>query len=109
MPRWRAASQPARRGGRPLDGSIDSSPPGRTADDDAVRLQRLVLHAPSADEAFTLDLHPRLTVVSGAGRLEREGLVNEILGALGSSRPGVHLELTDDDDRSLAVFRPVGA
>jgi hypothetical protein len=74
-----------------------------------VRLQRLVLHAGTAEEAFTLELHPRLTVVTGAGRLEREGLVNEILGALGSSRPGVHLELTDDRDRSLAVFRPAAA
>jgi hypothetical protein len=74
-----------------------------------VRLQRLVLHAGTADQAFTLDLHPRMTVISGAGRLERDGLVNEVLGALGSSRPGVHLELTDDGGRSLAVFRPAGA
>jgi hypothetical protein len=74
-----------------------------------VRLQRLVLHAGGDDDVFALDLHPRLTVVSGAGRLEREGLVNELLGALGSSRPGVHLELTDDRGRDLAVFRPAGA
>lgn len=68
-----------------------------------------MLHGGADDEVFTLDLHPRLTVISGAGRLEREGLINEVLGALGSSRPGVHLELIDDARRSLAVFRPGGA
>jgi hypothetical protein len=68
-----------------------------------------VLHGGRADEAFTLDLHPGMTVVSGAGRLERDGLIGEVLGAMGSSRPGVHLELTDDGGRSLTVFRPAGA
>lgn len=68
-----------------------------------------MLHGGADDEVFTLDLHPRLTVISGAGRLEREGLINEVVGSLGSSRPGVHLELVDDRSRSLAVFRPDGA
>lgn len=81
---------------------------GRPADGQVVKLQRLVLHGGADDQVFTLDLHPRLTVITGAGRLEREGLINEVLGSLGSSRPGVHLELVDAAQRSLAVFRPAG-
>lgn len=78
-------------------------------DDPAVRLQRLVLHAGTSDEVFSLDLHPGLTVFTGVGRFDRSGLASEILGALGTSRSGVHLELTDDDGRRLALFRPAGA
>ena len=41
--------------------------------------------------------------------MERESLAGELLGALGPSRPGVHLEVTTDDGRHLAVFRPTPA
>ena len=68
--------------------------------------ERLVIEA--GDNTFTLELHPRLTVIAGVGRLEREGLVSELVGALSSSRPGVHLELVEDSGRHLAVFRPHG-
>jgi hypothetical protein len=71
-----------------------------------VRVDRLVLEA--AGRSVALDLHPRLTVVSGVGAAEREGLVSEFVGALGPRRSGVHLELTWDDGTPLAVFRPEG-
>ena len=69
-----------------------------------MRVERLVIEAGS--NTFTLDLHPRLTVVAGMGRVERESLVGELVGALGGSRPGVHLEIEERSGRHLAVFRP---
>ena len=71
-----------------------------------MRVDRLVLEA--AGRSVALDLHPRLTVVSGVGAAEREGLVSEFVGALGPRRSGVHLELTWDNGTPLAVFRPEG-
>ena len=69
-----------------------------------MRVERLVIEA--GENTLTLDLHPRLTVVAGIGRVEREGLVGELIGALGGSRPGLHLELEERSGRHLAVFRP---
>jgi hypothetical protein len=69
-----------------------------------MRVERLVIEA--GENTFTLDLHPRLTVVAGMGRVERESLIGEIVGALGGSRPGVHVELEERSGRHLAVFRP---
>jgi hypothetical protein len=69
-----------------------------------MRVERLVIEA--GQNTFTLDLHPRLTVVAGLGRVERESLVGELIGALGGSRPGVHVELAERNGRHLAVFRP---
>lgn len=71
-----------------------------------MRYERLVIEAGS--NTFTLDLHPRLTVIAGVGRSERDALVSELLGALASSRTGVHVEAVEDTGRRLAVFRPVG-
>jgi uncharacterized protein YhaN len=71
-----------------------------------VRVDRLVLEA--AGRSVALDLHPRLTVVTGLGAVEREGLIGEFIGAFGPRRAGVHLELTWDDGTALAVFRPHG-
>ena len=79
---------------------------GRDADGCPVKFDRLVIE--HAEHRVTFDLHPRLTVVAGLGQLERDGLINEFVGALGSSRPGVHLELTADDGHRFALFRPVG-
>ncbi|MCP3912508.1 MAG: hypothetical protein GY745_16940 [Actinomycetia bacterium] len=73
-----------------------------------MKYERLVIEA-GDDNTFTLDLHRRLTVIAGVGRLEREGLVSELVGALGKSRAGVHLEMRDGAGRHLAVFRPHGA
>lgn len=69
-----------------------------------MRLERFVIEA--GDDTFTLDLHPRLTVVAGMGEAERRSLVGEIVGGLGGGRSGVHLELEERDGRHLAVFRP---
>src|SRR3546814_18837708 len=40
------------------------------------------------------------------GRIERHSLIGEIIGSLGGSRTGVHVELERRDGRHLAVFRP---
>jgi hypothetical protein len=69
-----------------------------------MRVERLVVEA--GDNTFTLDLHPRLTVVAGMGRIERESLVGELLGALSGRRSGLHLEVEERSGRHLAVFRP---
>jgi hypothetical protein len=74
------------------------------ADTADVRYQRLILEA--GPNAVTVRFHPRLTVVAGVGRLERESLVGELLGSLGGGRGGAHLELTEDSGRRLAVMRP---
>ena len=72
-----------------------------------MRLERLVIEADQT--TFALDLHPRLTVIGGVGRLERDGLVNELVGALAGGRQGVHLELQADNGSRFAIFRPSGA
>ncbi len=77
------------------------------ADDPGVYFERLVIE--SGDNSITFDLHPRLTVISGLEQMERDGLVNEFIGALGNSRSGVHLELMADNGHRYAVFRPTGA
>lgn len=69
-----------------------------------MRVERLVIEA--GENTFTLDLHPRLTVVAGMGSVERESLVGELIGALGGSRTGVHVELEERGGRHLAAFRP---
>lgn len=71
-----------------------------------VRIDRLVIG--DGERHFTLELHRRLTVVTGLGALEREALASELVGALGHGRPQVHLEMTDDRNRRLAVYRPKG-
>ena len=71
-----------------------------------MHFERLVIE--SGSDTFTLDLHPRLTIVAGVGRLERDGLINELVGALGSGRSGVHLELGSDAGTRYTIFRPVG-
>lgn len=72
-----------------------------------MHFERLVIEA--GDNTFTLDLHPHLTVVGGVGRIEREGLITELIGSLGAGRDGVHLELVADRGGRFAVFRPRGA
>ena len=69
-----------------------------------VRYQRLILEA--GRNAVTVRFHPRLTVIAGVGRQERELLVTELLGSLSGGRPGANLELIDDAGRRLAVLRP---
>lgn len=69
-----------------------------------MRVNRLVIE--SGDNTLGVDFHERLTVIAGVGRLEREGLINELIGSMSSARAGVHLEFTDARQRHLAVFRP---
>ena len=49
-----------------------------------------------------------MTVIAGVGRLEREGLITELIGALGRGRSGVHLEIASDAGARYAIFRPGG-
>ena len=85
---------------RPLKGQ------GPNADESPVRYQRLILEAGS--NAVTVRFHPRLTVIAGVGRPEREQLVTEILGSLAGGRGGAHMELVDDFGRRMALIRPDG-
>src|SRR5438067_13524876 len=68
-----------------------------------MRYQRLLLEHGSL--SFTLSLHPRLTVISGVGAQEREGLVGELLGAMTGTRRGIRLEVVDDRGRELVIER----
>jgi uncharacterized protein YhaN len=72
-----------------------------------MRFERLVIEAD--DSTFALDFHPKLTVISSVGQVEREGLINELVGSLSSSRPGVHAEVVADNGGHFAIFRPRGA
>ena len=80
---------------------------GRSADAPNVQFERLVIE--SGDNSIGFDLHPRLTVIAGLSQMERDGLVNEFVGALGNSRSGVHLELVAGNGNRFAIFRPNGA
>ena len=72
-----------------------------------MHFERLVIE--SGDNSISFDLHPRLTVISGLSQMERDGLVNEFIGALGNSRSGIHMELMADNGHRFAIFRPNGA
>ena len=72
-----------------------------------MQFERLIIDADAS--SFALDFHERLTVISGLGNLEREGLVNELVGSLGSGRSGVHLEMRSDAGSRYALFRPEGS
>lgn len=70
-----------------------------------MRYQRLILEAGA--NTVTVRFHPRLTVVTGMARAQRDGLIGELLGALGGGRRGAHLEVVDDQGRRLAIIRPI--
>lgn len=77
----------------------------RFAEGTGVRIERLELE--TASETVELTLHPLLTVVTGLGRLEREALSGEILGALGAGRPGLSVDLVGPDGKFIEVSRPL--
>ena len=79
-------------------------PDGPDADVHVVRFQRLILEAGA--NAVTMRFHPRLTVVAGLGRAEREMLVTEVMGSLAGGRGGAHMEVVDDTGRRLGLIRP---
>ncbi|HWW53009.1 MAG TPA: hypothetical protein VNY84_04540 [Acidimicrobiales bacterium] len=56
--------------------------------------------------AVTVKFHPRLTVITGVERSEREQMVAEILGALAGGRSGTDMELVDDQGKRMALIRP---
>lgn len=70
-----------------------------------MRYERLVIEGGGA--SYALDFHPRLTVITGVGQLERDGIVNELVGALGATRAGVHAEILADSGHRFAIFRPL--
>ena len=72
-----------------------------------MQFERLVIESGASSVSF--DLHPRLTVIAGMSQMERDGLINEFVGALGNSRSGIHLELVAGNGNRFAVFRPSGA
>ena len=72
-----------------------------------MRISRLVIESDKRN--FTLDLHPRCTVIAGLDPAENDALITEFTSAIGPGRAGVHLELTDGDANKLAVFRPATA
>jgi hypothetical protein len=76
------------------------------ADARIVKCQRLVVEM--GEDIFSLDLHPRLTVLAGLGPVERATLAAELVGALTGERSGVHVELRDSAERRLAILRPRG-
>lgn len=69
-----------------------------------MRYERLILT--SGDHAVTVRFHPRFTVISGVGPVEREGITSELLGALRGPRPGTNLEVVTDAGQHVAVLRP---
>jgi hypothetical protein len=69
-----------------------------------MRYERLIMTA--GDRAVSVRFHPRFTVIAGVGPLEREGIISELLGALGGPRPGTNLEVVTDRGQHVAVLRP---
>ncbi|MFW2383340.1 MAG: hypothetical protein ACN4GZ_16420 [Acidimicrobiales bacterium] len=70
-----------------------------------MRIDRL--EVATATDTMEMRLHPRITLVTGLGELERQALTAEIATALGSGRPGLNAELLEDTGRILLVERPV--
>jgi hypothetical protein len=68
-----------------------------------MRFQQLVMETGPAE--VTLTFHPRLTVITGLGRKEREGVIGELLGIMAGVRRNTRLDLLDDSGRHLSVRR----
>ena len=65
-----------------------------------MRYQRLIIE--SGSNAVTVRFHPRLTVIAGVGKVERESLIAELLGSLAGTRRGIQLELVEDSGTLVA-------
>ena len=75
-------------------------------DGDRVELQRLVVE--DSEMALAVDFHSGLTVAFHENPAVRARFIDRLIDGLGPGHPGVHLELTDAQNRHLAVFRPHG-
>lgn len=71
-----------------------------------MKCQRVIIEVGAG--TFTLELHPRLTVVAGLSATERESLSSELLAAFAGQRSGLHLTIRDATNRQLVVVRPRG-
>lgn len=72
-----------------------------------MHFERLTIEAQNTE--FSLDLDRHMTVIAGVGPLERDGLINELIGALDRGRPGVHIDLGSDAGTRFTISRPVDA
>lgn len=89
----------------PSAGSKGSSFRGLGVDGRGVRIRRLELITPTGRSA--LRLHRDVTVVTGLGRLEREALSVELIGAIGPGRSGLCVDVTMEDGSRIDVVRPL--
>lgn len=71
-----------------------------------MRFSRLVIEA--GQNTVSLSLHHRLTVIAGVDAPVRQVLAQELIGGLGGSRSGVHVEVTEDHGRTAKIIRPTG-
>ena len=72
-----------------------------------MELQRLVIEDDSG--ALAIDFAPGLTVAHHENPAVRSHFVDAVIGCLGTSQPGVHVEMADRSGRHLALFRPRGS
>lgn len=70
-----------------------------------MRIRRLELITATGRSA--LRLHDDVTVVTGLGRLEREALSVELIGAIGPGRSGLCVDVTMADGSRIDVVRPL--
>lgn len=71
-----------------------------------MQFERLVIEA--GEHTFSLAFGDALTVIAGVGELEREGLLTELVSAMGTGREGVHLQVCSDAGNRFTIFRPIG-
>lgn len=69
-----------------------------------MRFTRLVIE--TEEQTVSLNLHRRLTVVSGVDERVRTGLIGELVGGLTAQRRGLRLDVETSDGRHLTVERP---
>lgn len=62
----------------------------------------------AGEHTFTLAFGDTMTVIAGVGELEREGLLTELVAAMGPGREGVHLQVCSDAGNRFTIFRPIG-
>lgn len=69
-----------------------------------MHFERLVIE--TGERTFSLPFAERVTVIGGMGELEREGLLTELVTALGPGRAGVHVDLASDAGARYTLYRP---